>query len=352
MLTSNSFTAIRYFLPFIKPMNDTLHDLYLYFETFNSSYTMISSDNKPSSLTLQDLDNEIYIDEHLKKQIITLKQCRNLRFTSGPITFTLDIYYQNENLDLFIQLVMYSLSFVSLLGPHTKKSVSYTFYLLDVKRVLDEDNLLDKEEVNGGCCKVYGDSCDISVWRKGEIIKVSIHELIHGLEYDYHSDIPEMISHYQSRYKITSKKMNTFEAYTEIFSEIIHCYLLSKWYSMINQSVDRYELFMCNVCIEREFSRFQTNKILHLNNSFVDMNKYTNVCAYYLIKTELYNDIQNFLDFCFHTNDSVIKITNEARYFDYLKSVKQVLKKKKNKVNNYLDKITNMTCLELNLFTP
>ncbi len=52
-----------------------------------------------------------------------------------------------------------------------------------------------------------------------------------------------------------------------------------------------------NVCIEREFSRFQTNKILHLNNSFVDMNKYTNVCLLILLKRNYIMIIQNNLDF-------------------------------------------------------
>ena len=53
---------------------------------------------------------------------------------------------------------------------------------------LDDDFIFDKEEVNGGACGSINSECDITVWRKEEILKVSIHELIHCLGYDYRND--------------------------------------------------------------------------------------------------------------------------------------------------------------------
>lgn len=343
MLIKSSFVAINHFLPFIKPMKGNLYKLFTYFETYKPSYELVPSTQLTSSISLKD---EPFIDEHLKKDILQLKKYKQVIFKTGITTFTIHIYYQNENLEYFLELLKYTLSYVCLLGPHKKKEIIMKYYLLDVKRVLDGDNLLDKEEVNGGACMSYGEKSVISVWRKEEILKVSIHELIHGLEYDYRNDTREIISHYQSRYKVTSNKMNTFEAYTEIFAEYIHSYLLSVWYNPYN----RYELFMSNVLIEREFSRFQSNKLLNLNSSFIDMNKHTNVCAYYLIKTELYNDIQSFIQYCLTKNSSFIKLKNISNYLDYLKKVNQVKKKKTYRINNYLDTTTRMTCLEIDLF--
>ena len=112
------------------------------------------------------------------------------------------------------------LSFVHMLGPHKVRHIHMKYYLLDVKRVLDGDTYFDKEEVNGGSCWSGPDECSITVWRKEEVLKVSIHELIHGLHYDYKQDTLPIVQHYQQKYSIRSPKMNTFEAYTEIHAVI------------------------------------------------------------------------------------------------------------------------------------
>ena len=166
---------------------------------------------------------------------------------------------------------MYALSFTSLVGPHTVKTVNMTYYLLDVKRVLDNDNIFDKEEVNGGACGSMDDRCDITVWRKEEVLKVSIHELIHGLSYDYKEDSTDILNHYKGKYDITSEKVNTYEAYTEIFAALLHSYLIARFYRMVDRSVNRYELFMANVGVEMGFSHLQASKVLTLTDK--DMNK-------------------------------------------------------------------------------
>ena len=74
--------------------------------------------------------------------------------------------------------------------------------------------------------------------------------MIHGLGYDYKQDSNDIVEHYRSKYNITSKKMNTYEAYTEILAELIHSYLVSKFYHNISPTFDLYDLFVSNVGIE------------------------------------------------------------------------------------------------------
>ena len=138
--------------------------------------------------------------------------------------------------------------------------------------------------------------------------------------------------------------MNTFEAYTEIWAELLHCYLLSKL-----SDKHSYDLFCANVGIEREFSRLQSSKVLSLLNKNKDVNKETNVTSYYLIKTELYNDLSNFLQYCMRFNQDMIKLTHKERFLDYLKTLPNVTKKTM-KVTGYLKQTTRMTCLEMKLF--
>lgn len=345
MLTKQSHVAINHFVPLIHKMTGNLKLLYDHLDQFEPSFYKVSDQITQKKITLGSLDSERFIDEHLKKDITKLTQCRNIVFKTGQTTFTLEVHYKYENLDTFLDTLMYTLSFVSMLGPHKVNDIHMKYYLLDVKRVLDGDTYFDKEEVNGGACWSAHNECGITVWRKEEILKVSIHELIHGLHYDYKQDSADIVKHYKGKYGITSPKMNTFEAYTEIWAELLHCFVLS---SLSNQH--SYDLFCGNVGIEIEFSHYQSSKVLILLDKDKHVNKETNVTAYYLIKTELWIDLQNFIEYCIKENKDIIKIMDTSKYFEYLKGRQKVVKKIYKINSNYLKNTTRMTCLEMDLF--
>ena len=107
-----------------------------------------------------------------------------------------------------------------------------------------------------------------------------------------------------------------------------------------------YDLFCANVGIEREFSRLQSTKVLSLLDKNKDVNKETNVTSYYLITTELYNDLINFLQYCLRFNQDMIKLTDKERYLNYLKNL-PIVTKQTMRVTGYLKKTTRMTCLEM-----
>ena len=341
MLTKQSHIAINYFLPLIKPMKGNLQVLYDHLQQYEPSIHIISDQTTKKKISLHSLSHEKFIDDHLKKDITKLTAYRNVVFKTGGSTFTLEIHYKHESLDTFLRNLLYILSVVHMLGPHKVRNIHMKYYLLDVKRVLDGDTYFDKEEVNGGSCWSGPDECSITIWRKEEVLKVSIHELIHGLHYDYKQDTSEIIQHYRQKYGISSPKMNTFEAYTEIWAELLHCYLLSKL-----SDKHCYDLFCANVGIEREFSRLQSTKVLSLLDKNKDVNKETNVTSYYLIKTELYNDLINFLQYCLRFNQDMIKLTDKERYLNYLKNL-PIVTKQTMRVTGYLKKTTRMTCLEM-----
>jgi hypothetical protein len=352
MLTKNSYIALDMFSKSVSrnkyPLLDTLCS---FFETIDIDYEITSSQEITKRVSYQRLQNEKFIDDHLKQQITLLSNYKRVTVQSNQYTFHLEFYYQtNDKLDLLIDSLTYALCFTTQLAPHRVKEITIKYYLLDSKRVFDNDTYFDKEEVNGGACWSSSTECDITVWRKEEILKVTIHELIHGLSYDYKKDTSDIIQHYQTKYGITSPKMNTFEAYTEIFAELIHCYLLTRFIHVLYPSVQQCDLFSFMVSIEHQFSQMQASKVLELLQHDQDVNKETNVTAYYLIKTELYNDLSNFLKFCFQYNDTIIKIKDTTKYFDYLKKLKSVVKKKYKTKNQYLKNTTRMTCLELDLF--
>jgi hypothetical protein len=352
MLTKQSHVALTHFLPFIRKTKGSLVTLYDHLQQVEPRYHILSDQSTHKKISYQSLSNEVFIDEHLKKDILRLTQLRTVRFKTGTTTFTLEIHHQKESLDRFIQTLMYVLSFVHMLAPHKVKDIHMKYYLLDVKRVLDGDTFFDKEEVNGGACWSAPDECSITVWRKEEVLKVSIHELIHGLSYDYKQDTSDIIRFYQERYGITSPKMNTFEAYTEIWAELLHCYMISKL-----SDKHSYDLFSANVGVETAFSELQANKVFELLKQNKDVNKETNVTAYYLIKLELWLNSESFLQRCIHTNQGIIKMNDKEQYLRYLQGLPKLITGSDHKVtqpdkvtNKYLKETTRMTCLEIALF--
>ena len=86
-----------------------------------------------------------------------------------------------------------------------------------------------------------------------------IHELIHALCIDEFNDSPDIINHYQNKYQISSDRINTNEAYTEIWANLINCF----W---ISQKVKKkpYDLFKTLIALEKEHCIFQTSKIFYL----------------------------------------------------------------------------------------
>ena len=83
------------------------------------------------------------------------------------------------------------------------------------------------------------------------------------------------------------------------------------------------------------------------------MNKETNVCAYYLIKMELYDDIQKFIGYCITHNKDIIKLSDVSKYLEYLKKLNKIIKKTllfRMVKHSYLKETTRMTCLEIDLF--
>lgn len=352
MLTKESYVAIDFFSPFInKIKGQSLKKLCTFFKQHVVDYSIIYSNEKYKTISYKSLQTERFIDEHLKKEITLLSTFKEVTIQSGNYTFHLQFYYdRQDNLDKVIDVLSYAISFTSQLSRHKLKDITIKYYLLNTKRVLDGDTFFDKEEVNGGACWSSPEECDITVWRKEEILKVTIHELIHGLSYDYKQDTSDIIKHYQSKYGITSPKMNTFEAYTEIFAELIHSYLLSRIIHGVKKHIDPFMLFTSFVSIEHEFSLLQCSKVLRLLDLNKDVNKETNVAAYYIITTELYNDLHNFLKFCIATNDNIVNMLDVSNYFNYLKGLNPSKNPKKyNPKVRYLQTTTRMTCLELDL---
>ena len=165
---------------------------------------------------------------------------------------------------------------------------------------------------------------EIVIFRKEEWFKVLIHESFHNFGLDF-ADMnnSECHSHILRMFKVSSE-VNLFEAYTEFWAEIINACFCSFFILQNKNNVDEFILnadFFIN--FERTYSFFQLVKTLDfmgvtyadLHSSLSRNTKYkekSNILAYYVIKTILIHNFQDFLSWCQRNNSSLLQFNKEG----------------------------------------
>ena len=150
--------------------------------------------------------------------------------------------------------------------------------------------------VNSGSNYYTNTESEICIFRREECIKIIFHEILHGLrcsDLGIDKNIDERLC---QKYNIDSKDILVDESYTEIWAKILNCRFIS---SLTNSST-KYQHFCTMLAIEREFSLYQASKIREFIKLTKDKNidKNTNVTAYYLVVGEIFNNLESFLNAC------------------------------------------------------
>ena len=74
MLTKQSHIAINHFLPLIHKMKGNLKVLYDHLQQFEPEFVKISDQTTKKKISLNSLSHEQFIDEHLKKDILSFRK--------------------------------------------------------------------------------------------------------------------------------------------------------------------------------------------------------------------------------------------------------------------------------------
>jgi len=303
-------------------------------------------ENSISSEKFSSYHELTFTSENIKQKLydLNIKYRFVLAFPNSKVEINIYTKERLTNINFIYELFSY-ISFIISINP-IQKDIIINYHLSDEKKYVKKQ-ILTKNEVNSGSC-MNGVKSMINIWRKEEILKVTLHELSHALEHSQYTDPTDLIEHYNMKYEIESKKINTHEAYTEIWANIINCFLISQKYKR------KKETFIKLVTIEKFYSLFQAQKVLynsHIKN--VELDRDTNITAYFLIRCELYQRLNSFLKFCRENNENYVKLKNTNKWLVFLKSKIKV--KENNKLfnkqkNSYLFKNLRMSILELELY--
>jgi len=231
MLTNESKLLIKYIATKVKKTSlfKEYRELYDFFDSVNYQIKIISSNEKInkeySSLTV----DSPFISEDISEDLYLLNKTKQVIFKTNISTITINIYYSDENIKQFLNTVIKAISFIFNIAPHNVEKCTINYYLSEKIKKLHEDKdysieEFTKKEVNSGSCNTN----TINIWRKEEILKVTFHECIHLLNFDLKSEDFLLKEIYKKKYKITSTSMNIFEAYTEIWAELINIFFVVK----------------------------------------------------------------------------------------------------------------------------
>ena len=222
------------------------------------------------------------------------------------------------------------------------------FYFTSLEKKLPVSNIyiLDEKHINTAFTTTCPKDSEIVIFRHEEWFKVFIHETFHNFGLDFSDMNNDNCHNYLLKIFKVNSLVNSYEAYTEFWAEIINA-LFCSFYSLKNANKENDTIanqreFLSNaeffINFERCYSFFQLIKILDfmglsykdlylnkLENQLLRETLYkenTNVLAYYVIKTVMMNNYPSFLSWCDKNNLSLIAfkktIANQQKFCEFI----------------------------------
>lgn len=232
------------------------------------------------------------------------------------------------------------------------------------KQIYPENNydegILCPSNINSGS-SIMG--INVMIWRKEEVHKVLIHELIHFFGFDFHSHnhgYDELRKYVMDTYNVRVVDSPN-ESYTECIATIIHSLFVSFYTHKSFSDVFRYELLFTLYQVSKILSFYKMNTIDELGYKIITQT--TSVFSYFFIKGLLLFNIDKVFDFIGQIEG--IKITNrisefkeliqlctilsKKTYFVYINNIMKLNKSNNNNYNNYdfISKTMRMTCWQI-----
>jgi hypothetical protein len=221
------------------------------------------------------------------------------------------------------------------------------FYFTSLEKRLPNSNIqiLNENNVNTAFTTTCPKDAEIVVYRKEEWFKVFIHESFHNFALDFSDMNNTECTNYILNIFPVQSEVNLYESYTEFWAEIINA-LFCSFFSLKNKN--DVENFLSNseffINFERTYSFFQLTKALRfMGLSYTDLysknihrkalretlyKEKTNVLSYYVIKTILMNNYQDFLYWCTKNNLSLLQFKKTLKnQMEYCKFIERNYKK-------------------------
>ena len=292
-------------------------------------YKNLISIDKNDDLLKDSFLASLFVPKNIQKNIVkTTTYKLHYRFTVETqkvnVIFGIPSILNIEKYDVFIKNIFMWLQMIKYLAPKSCHSpLDIIIFPTAYKKHLpsNEIDVLSPLHINSAVTLNCSSKNKILIFRKEEWFKVFVHETFHNYNLDFsHLD---MMTLNKNLHKIFPLKIefNAYEAYSEFWATIINSVICS--FNMVEKDDDEdFETFVLytELCIsfERIFSLVQCVKILkYMNLEYIDLHKptrghqiirdilykeKTSVFSYYILKTILLNNYEDFLYWCYFQN--------------------------------------------------
>ena len=211
---------------------------------------------------------------------------------------------------------------------NTYKSLNIELYDTPFKKTFNCNNhkkcgLLSPNNVNSGVSYLN----NIVIFRKEEMLKLLIHELIHALDIDNKFETSQDIIKILELFNINNSKLLVNESYVETWAIIINIFLVL--YEKKTRGTKEHKIKLFKKYIKKEvvhslqqcsklcmfYNIDDFNKIYRKNKNTIKYVDGVNTFSYHIIKTINLNNINNFMkNFC----DNVLVLPKKYNFNRYI----------------------------------
>jgi hypothetical protein len=228
---------------------------------------------------------------------------------------TLNIYLDDNEHDNLpnTKLLVDAISYITSFSDKPRKITIHLCLLPNKKTIRKNQTKITQLNVNSGSNHFSDTESEICIFRREEAIKVIFHEIIHGLGFSKLGSHEEITERLCQKYNLGSKDILVDESHTEMWAKIMNCYFISS----LTNSQTKFQHFSTLLALEQEFSIYQGNKVKQFVRSSKqkDLDKDTNVSAYYLVVGEIFSQFTEFITMC--QLDPHVKDTNKCLEYLY-----------------------------------
>lgn len=202
------------------------------------------------------------------------------------------------------------------------RSLFIYVYMTDLKKTKPlPGQTITPLNVNTGLTTSCPVDAEIVIFRKEEWFKVFIHETFHSFGLDFSGFDTTKCDKHLREFFHTNIQFNAFEAYTEMWAEIVNAIFCSNSFKLEN--IDHFiNIFEKCLNVERQHSFTQMVNILdHMSLRYKQLIKnagdsnykkeQTSIFAYFILKTILMYDFNLFLSWCNKKNKRLLMFDNE-----------------------------------------
>lgn len=256
-----------------------------------SSYPQIKPLATEKNVSVE-LSNNNFISPEINKRIMAGSFFHDkYKFTANKSPIELNIYNPKRSVKLnkrIIDRIFVLCGFIDSSRPSAiDRPISIDIYVIDVPKKV-KSKVLGPDDANSGSTMMGSSSRHVMVWRKEELLKVLIHELMHALDLDTFKN-PTINKRVTDNFNI-----NCAVHITESYTELMAC-VLNMLINMKDIGIP-IELYSQLIQYELDHSCKKTHQILNhygitdfrelyrgINNN--KYNEDTNIFMYYIVKS-------------------------------------------------------------------